>query len=374
MSLKINQGMDKIKKLSGVDNLVVQKSRPLLSLWQSDFSLQELKILDVYLGRINSHDKEHRSVVFRKGELEKTVKIPDPDGEDGFMRIALFEIAVVKKDNYGMWQVELMCTESAQKYIFNIEELGYLRYRLKCIINMNSRYTYILFLYLWDNKYQGTWKISLDNLKSLLRCNKDFYSEFKYFNQRILKRAKEEIKQAANFEYDYMPMKEGKTVVGIQFTVKSFPELENVETVESDTIEIENLVNANANTNTNGTIEVWKEKLNSFKFSDERIEELEALLAMVPKSKLPDGDSEKDSRNFYMMQKIAKLIRVENDKRVEGGRIRSRFFYLKSLLEKDIVNASAQRQTVPRGTQAFRNFTERTNNNYMEKVMRQYRE
>ena len=93
----------------------------------------------------------------------------------------------------------------------------------------------------------------------------------------------------------------------------------------------------NANANTNGTIEVWKEKLNSFKFSDERIEELEALLAMVPKSKLPDGDSEKDSRNLYMMQKIAKLIRVENDKRVEGGRIRSRFFYLKSLLEKDIV-------------------------------------
>ena len=70
---------------------------------------------------------------------------------------------------------------------------------------------------------------------------------------------------------------------------------------------------------------------------------------------------------FIWCKKIAKLIRVENDKRVEGGRIRSRFFYLKSLLEKDIVNASAQRQTVPRGTQAFRNFTERTNNNYMEK-------
>ena len=117
---------------------------------------------------------------------------------------------------------------------------------------MNSRYTYILFLYLWDNKYQGTWKISLDDLRSLLRCNKDFTASFKYFNQRILKRAKEEIKQAANFEYDYMPMKEGKTVVGIQFTVKSFPELENVETVESDIIEIENLANANAN----GTIEV----------------------------------------------------------------------------------------------------------------------
>lgn len=104
------------------------------------------------------------------------------------------------------------------------------------------------------------------------------------------------------------------------------------------------------------------------------LKNLKLYLQWFRNLKLPDGDSEKDSRNLYMMQKIAKLIRVENDKRAEGGRIRSRFFYLKSLVEKDIVNASAQRQTVPRGTQAFRNFTERTNNNYMEKVMRQYRE
>ena len=45
-------------------------------------------------------------------------------------------------------------------------------------------------------------------------------------------------------------------MTGVQTCALPISELENVETVESDTIEIENLVNANANTNTNGTIEV----------------------------------------------------------------------------------------------------------------------
>ena len=46
------------------DKLIIQKSKPLFALWQSELTLAEFKILDTYLGRINSHDDEHRTVKF----------------------------------------------------------------------------------------------------------------------------------------------------------------------------------------------------------------------------------------------------------------------------------------------------------------------
>lgn len=51
------------------DKLIIQKSKPLFALWQSELTLAEFKILDTYLGRINSHDDEHRTVKFEKGNL-----------------------------------------------------------------------------------------------------------------------------------------------------------------------------------------------------------------------------------------------------------------------------------------------------------------
>ena len=53
------------------DSHEVQKSKPLFSLWKSDLTLAEFKILDTYLSRINSHNPEQRDVIFEKGELEK---------------------------------------------------------------------------------------------------------------------------------------------------------------------------------------------------------------------------------------------------------------------------------------------------------------
>lgn len=375
----------KIEGLSNVQNAVVQKTRPLLALWQSDLTLAEFKILDIYLGRINSRDPEHRTVVFKRGELEKligsaridlktldtrlahlmtTIRIQDPENENEFKRVALFEEADAKRDKYGVWQVELTCTEPAQKYIFNIENIKYIRYKLKFIVNMTSKYTYLMFLYLWDNKFRGTWRIKLDELKRRLRCSgESVYSEFRYFNVKILKKVKEEIEGVTDLRYDYTTVKEGRTVVAIQFTIKSDPEKEEINCVDDQ------LVDAKEEK------QDWKDRLRILKISEERIGELEVLLTMVPKALLSPDLSDEEGRSLYMDQKLAAMERVEADKRVEGGRIRSRFFYLKSLITKDIEGARPQRSNyVPKGTQAFRNFTERTNNNYMDKILAQYKQ
>ena len=77
--------MEKSMPLPGkVYALLIQKSNPLLSLSETGLTLAEFKILDAYLGRINSHDPEKRFIRFEKGEIERLLDVsqikPDVPG------------------------------------------------------------------------------------------------------------------------------------------------------------------------------------------------------------------------------------------------------------------------------------------------------
>ena len=231
-----------------MEKLMVQKSRPLQSLWKSDFSLAEFKILDAYLARIDSHRPENRTVVFERGELESlmgvdrirkedlddrlkhlmvTVRLDDEGKKKGFKRVALFEKAEAETDDDGLWKVEMNCTASAMEYIFSIDDLGYQRYKLRNVVRLNSRYSYLLFLYLEQNRFRKTWKIGVDELKKLLKCDDDpLYQEYKRFNERILKRCHKELLEQTECRFDYEPIRKGRKVSEIQFTVYPIRELE----------------------------------------------------------------------------------------------------------------------------------------------------
>lgn len=222
------------------DTAVVQKSKPLFALTDSELTLPELKILDVFLSRINSHDPDKTAVMFERGELEKilnvtqlkekdldlrlkhlftSVKIQDDDEPRGFVRIGLMERAEAKQDENGLWQVLLKCTEDAKEYIFNIENLGYLKYRLSLVVNLTSRYSYTMVLYLLDNRYRESWVIDVGSLKSILGCNSPTYSEYKFFNNDVLKKCKKEIEEKTDLRFDYEPVKTGRKVTKIKFSV-----------------------------------------------------------------------------------------------------------------------------------------------------------
>ena len=224
------------------NQLTVQKSIPLLSLWQSDMSLAEFKILDTYLSRINSHDQEKRTVVFTKGELEQLLgvkKINKPqlaarlkslgrfvDVAEGNVRkvhqVALFEEAYGEMDDNGQWTVKLTCTAKAMKYIFNVEKLGYLRYKLHSIVSLKSRYAYVLFLYLEHNRFRKSWEVGVDELRQFLNCEEDeSYAAFKVFNDRILKRSQKELHEKTECRFDYEPVKTGRRVTGVRFTLET---------------------------------------------------------------------------------------------------------------------------------------------------------
>lgn len=227
------------------DKLVVQKSLALFSLWQSKLTLPEFKILDVYLSRINSHEPQRKTVTFTKSELEDilglkqikpevldqrlanlmtSVRVEQNEDMTYFVRITLFEKAEARIDENGQWTVELQCTQSAAEYIFNIESIGYLRYDLKSIVSLTSRYSYIMFMYLRNGErrhYGRSWEVSLADLRKILVCEQEAsYDKFKVFNDRILKPVQKELHEKTAFRYTYEPIKSGKRVIAIRFTVQ----------------------------------------------------------------------------------------------------------------------------------------------------------
>lgn len=376
--------IEPITSLGNEDKLTVQKSLPLFSLWRSPLTLAEFKILDTYLSRIDSHKPDKRTVVFEKGELEQIlgvkrirteelderlihlgtpIRIDDVTAKNKrFTRISLFEKAVAEQDNNGIWTVELTASSSAMKYFFNMENLGYLRYKLRCITSLTSRYTYIMFIYLEKNRYRKSWDVPLDELKQILDCDKEeLYKEYKFFNQKILKRIQKEMHEKTECRYTYEPIKKGRTVVGIRFEVETLPKLET-EVPEAPMAE-------------DPSRPLWESALQDWKLSTEQLDELAALVAMVPSRKLPDCQKEdiEKARYQYIAQKAAEIKRRNEEKK-----IRSRFSYLRKLMQEDIESrpqeAPQAAQAASRGTQAFRNFTERTDNHYMEKIMERYKQ
>lgn len=224
---------------------LVQKSNPLKSLSETDLNLVHFKILDAYLSRIDSHKPDERYVQFQKGELEKllgvtrmhrdeldkrldglfrAVTIRDERKPKNFVKIGLFAKAECEQDEDGLWQVRLACTSEAMEYIFNIENIGYLRYRLHNVINLTSRYSYVMFLLLDARKnsnLSNKWEISLSELKSLLNCTAERYNEFKHFNAEILKKCCNEINEKTDIKYTYKPIKKGgRKISAVEFEIE----------------------------------------------------------------------------------------------------------------------------------------------------------
>ena len=255
---------DKLSDYTGVPKdskqLIIQKSNPLLSLSETGMSLFELKLLDLYLSRIDSHNPEKRKVRFEKGEIEKllgvnrikkeildkkldglfsSVSVKDKSKPQGFIKMSLFETAAAYLDENGNWLVDLSCSPMAMEYIFNIENMGYLRYRLKDVASFSSRHSYVLYLYLLDNRFRKTWEIEFSELKNLLRCNSENYKEFRFFNRDVLKKAQKEIHEKTELSFSYQTIFVNRRIKRIAFTIISAPNyLEKQEFTSENIIDI----------------------------------------------------------------------------------------------------------------------------------------
>lgn len=358
--MKTQESDKTIKGIANVpeEKLVVIKSNPLTSLWRSDMTLNEFKILDVYLARINNHKPEQRQVIVTKDEFEsvfgiskfnlkeldirlqhlvgQAVKIIDRDYAKGFAWISLFEEARVELDEYGIQNIYLECTQKAMKYFFNCDNVGYLRYQLRSVKNMKSRYTYVLFLYLEKNRFRKRWTIGLDDLKIYLNCeNDETYKQFKHFNDKILKKCQAEIHEKTECRFEYEPVRKGRRVMEIRFEVHP---LHQLETANTEPVILETTY-ANPETIPDDIIKdtsLLSDAVND-EFSDAEMEEIFAIICTMD---IPEFMNDIDLGRFhYLKEKYAALNAEAERKRITNQKpIINRYKYFRKLIQNDKLN------------------------------------
>jgi len=332
------------------ENSLVQKTIPLLLMRKDPFTLGELKVLDAYLGRINSHDIKNRRVVFTKAEYEKLMGISEvridqlkkyTDGvqtkvaevrysDKMFDRITLFSATEFEQNEYGEWVITLVCSEEAKKYIFNPEKVGYIKYLLKYSLALNSKHSFRLYGYLLKNRFRHTWSESLDVLKydvfKLDSQTTSSYDVFKEFKRTVLDKALADVNKNTDIEFKISTEKRGKTVVAIKFELVKEP------TEYPDQIAMDEYLNLGDAPDEDEDEE--DEKLTFLaeacddEFSQEQINE---LLQNIVLKNLPEHEhGELFAQYYYLKQKYAVLKHYASIKKIPN-----RFRYIKKIIEND---------------------------------------
>lgn len=330
---------------------IVQKSNPLVGLWQSDLTLAEFKILDTYLSRIDSHHPERRVVEFEKGELEKllgvqkinttdlkarlkhitgsVVEIPDNSIKRGFRLITLFEEAVAEQDDQGFWKIRLECTQKAMRYFFNVESLGYLRYGLHAVTCLRSRYSYILFQYLEKNRHMHlSWKIDVNDLRTILNATEEVYQDFKYFNAKLLKLCHKELNEKTECHFDYEPIKKGRRVSAIRFTLEPIA-AEAIEEEIPGQLKLSDIAAYTTANDCNDQLALLSEACKG-EFDADAMEQIYEIILTIPENKLPPAVDSEDiemQRYHYLAEKCAIMNRYKP---------KNRLAYLLKILKTDV--------------------------------------
>ena len=243
-----------------------QKSTILLDeLKSSKLTMQELKCIEVYLSKINSHRPEQRAVTFEKDDILKifgdisvvylkrclqdiiNLRVSDlAENGDRLIdtNISLFDMTRLEysSDAQQICRFTLSCSTSAMRYVFNLEELRYLRYKLRNVIYLKSKYSYQLFLYLVNQKckykkhpefIENGIIISVDDLAEQLHAP---YTAYREIHNHIIKPCVKEINESTSIKMSYTPIKQGGATYKILFDISEWGELDTISEETEETV------------------------------------------------------------------------------------------------------------------------------------------
>jgi len=222
---------------------LIEKSKSLVWAKFQTYTAGELRLVDVYLSRINPREEASCEVKFSLAEYARLVDLQNPDprvvkpqldhflgnvvtltlpwkGKDAFVKYVLFTKARCEQDEHGKYWITISCNPDLRQVFFNLASDGYVRYRLSCTINMKSKYSIKLYCILldWAHNPDG-WKVELPVLKENMEALDKSYEDFRNFRKWVLDVAVNEINELSDLTVKYDKITVGRRVVGIHFHI-----------------------------------------------------------------------------------------------------------------------------------------------------------
>ncbi len=342
------------------ENNIVEKSDPLFYMKGIPFTLGELKLIDVYLSRINSSDDTRRTVVFTKEEYEQLMELKNVDGRtldrntdrvmekvvklkvgEYFDKFHLFERATYKENENGKKVVVLKCTETAKDFFFCLGKYHYTGYKLRNVLALSSKHSYLLFLYVAHNKFRKKWSVSLDYLRDTvfdLEGN-DIYKQFKYFKRDVLDKAVNEVCEKTDCKVKYnVDKKGGRRVVDIIFEyIPKDPQL-TFDELENSTPDVVVEATSSENEYSQERYEYFASACD-YEFVEEEIITIVTCLGrLYDKGRIKRNDDEsKDTAMFrYLAEKHNSMNVYARVAKESGKPIGKRYRYLIKMLENEL--------------------------------------
>lgn len=223
------------------DNNLIEKSKTLVWAKFKNYTAGELRLLEVYLSRINPRDPGSACVHFTLREycdllglpemdtrnlrpqldhfLGNVVTINKPNSENEFIKLTLFTRAEVVFDKeLDQSVIYISCNGDLKNVFFELADQGYVKYRLRYTAHMKSQYSIQLYSMLRDMLHiEGGWNMSLDKLREQLGASEKSYLDFRDLRRRVLEPAMREINELSDLNVTYSNITKGRKVTGIHF-------------------------------------------------------------------------------------------------------------------------------------------------------------
>lgn len=214
-------------------NELIQKSR-------FNLSLQQQKIVLYLISQISMYDEEFKVYEFSIPEFCRVCGIDDKNGQNYIdLKQAIKDIADkslwIKIDedeetllrwiqkpyiNKHSGTIKIKLDEDMKPYLLQLKG-NFTRYELLWTLNFRSKYTIRLYELIKSIHYHEletyTRDFSLDDLRRLMGAEK--YTTYQAFKSRALIPAITEINNFSDKVLEYQPIKMGKAVVKIRFTI-----------------------------------------------------------------------------------------------------------------------------------------------------------
>ena len=314
---------------------IVQKSLILLNNLTGSLTIEEYKIIDIYLSHLNQRNRESASVRLSKGVLEDILgvdRIPAKElrrrlsdlltaqitlgktGSDNqVVQINLFSAAYSERNKETKnWDVILTATEEAKEILFSIEETGYIRYELNDVITMTDRYEYLMYMYLLQNAFRGRWQGTKEQLIDAMQVQKaKTYQEFRFLNGYLIKPAFEQLFKKGLITGTMTVYRKGLNAAGIQFTIVATKERGTIVPNKpvKDTKQAEILKEQISVRETQANADLMKEACNN-EFSDAEMAKMEVEIRKIIPENFWYSDLDKYETVRYAYTKMAKQKRI----------------------------------------------------------------